>query len=1097
MLDLSVPEQDRYWQAYIQDGFKKGAGRAFDDTKKPALATDPQQLQYYKGTKDEFLRSAFAQPETIGKLKLLVSRVYSELEGVSQAMANKMQRLLADGLVRGDGADAISRRLRDDLKMTAKRAETVARTEIVRAHAEGQLAAMQSLGVKEIGVMVEWSTAGDGRVCPACTSLSGVVLKIEEAQGLIPRHPNCRCAFIPANVGEMTKDQIRKREDIEAAIKKSVKKSNPTKPEDTPWQGADTKISKPRPRPKVKPMKGGKSYQPPKPVQTPPQPPVPPPAKPPEPKTPVVSPPPAPAAQTKVPSVPEPKWLTEQGTQFPMPSQLTKIEDLPGSTAPKLVIDSRNKKWVMKEKGTPGHLESEVLADKFYDKSSTGGPLSALVKEGDRVVKVSEYIEGAQPLGKWMKTASVKEQEYVIGLLQEDFVLDAWAGNWDVIGLSLDNVLMKDGFPIRIDNGGAFFYRAQGALKKDFATTVTELKSMRSLQNPSTHRIFGSLSDDEVKKQLKQLNPSRVNQLLYGMPKDLQKAMRSRLKIMKQQVKEWDVAKKAADQAEKATAAKQALADKAAQAQAAKTAELQAKLAAQQAATAEKAAKFQAMKDEFDATEQALANAILEQKELAATTAAVQETKTVAAIGDEFKGVPADFSSKARRKKGPQPLANPRELKKAALTPAEQKAIERFSGSYSSGINFEARKISKAEKLKQKYVPSGYDKTTAGYVKSIDSALDKLPGFEGILMRGVNTVKNYEQYKTGAWAQYELDAFSSTSAKIKGAFDKNYIVVIKSKGYQGSHIRHLSLHSGEDEVLMKRKSVFRVVGTHEGKAPLFNGKPLYSGDKKMLIVEETDDLIPLYQAKPAPLKPEDITNLLEGPEAVNNRIYSKSLNQWNSSDVPKTYDEQVKWANETVVAKPKPDISSFIEPEALDIDEIPVKPVTQAELNKYYKKMGYSKDTAKALTKTEVNKIKSIIQSEKKVAAKAKAAKEAAKKLPTAKSEKVLPDLEVQKEFLTELGYKKHIEGMSAKEITELAKKKSLEYDMPIASLSKPKPATVTKTKTKPMSQITDADVFAYVKKMGYSDTYVSGMTKKQIAFTKKLMKDLAELEAM
>jgi SPP1 gp7 family putative phage head morphogenesis protein len=82
------------------------------------------------------------------------------------------------------------------------RANMIARTETIYAHAEGQLDSFEELNIREVGVMAEWLTAGDEDVCLECEALEGTVMTIEEARGLLPRHPNCRCAWIPANVGE-------------------------------------------------------------------------------------------------------------------------------------------------------------------------------------------------------------------------------------------------------------------------------------------------------------------------------------------------------------------------------------------------------------------------------------------------------------------------------------------------------------------------------------------------------------------------------------------------------------------------------------------------------------------------------------------------------------------------------------------------------------------------------------------------------------------------------------------------------------------------------------------------------------------------------
>ena len=252
--------KDAYWKRYVEEGYRKGAGRAFDDTRAPVRAAmdaaSKEKLAFYEGSKAEFLRSSFARPVAIDKVKLLAGRVFTDLKGVTQAMAAAMTRTLTDGLAQGKNPRAIARDLAKNVDGIGKhRAMLIARTEIIRAHAEGQLDAMERLGVAEVGVMVEWSTAGDGRVCQLCQSMDGVTFKVEEARGLIPRHPLCRCAHIPANVGESTKGQISGKSKAEAAIDKSVKAEIPKRSKRTlaqqktrsKWGGADTVVAKKRP----------------------------------------------------------------------------------------------------------------------------------------------------------------------------------------------------------------------------------------------------------------------------------------------------------------------------------------------------------------------------------------------------------------------------------------------------------------------------------------------------------------------------------------------------------------------------------------------------------------------------------------------------------------------------------------------------------------------------------------------------------------------------------------------------------------------------------------------------------------------------------
>jgi SPP1 gp7 family putative phage head morphogenesis protein len=191
VLQNSTLDNDKWLAAYIDDAFQRGRSRGFDDVKKQARQF--QNNNFYNGTKQEFLRSAFGGPAGPERVKALLSRSFSDLKGVTDAMASQMQRTLADGLIQGISPREIARQLADRLDKIGKtRALTIARTEIIRAHAEGQLESMDALGVEKVGIMAEWSTAGDDLVCPLCSPLEAMSLKIKEARGMIPRHPNCR-----------------------------------------------------------------------------------------------------------------------------------------------------------------------------------------------------------------------------------------------------------------------------------------------------------------------------------------------------------------------------------------------------------------------------------------------------------------------------------------------------------------------------------------------------------------------------------------------------------------------------------------------------------------------------------------------------------------------------------------------------------------------------------------------------------------------------------------------------------------------------------------------------------------------------------------
>jgi SPP1 gp7 family putative phage head morphogenesis protein len=177
----------------------------------------------YKRSVKGLPEGTFGSPVKLTKVELVGTRAFSSLEGISQKMAGEMNRIFAEGIANGTGSRQIAKQLTDRLDINRKRALTIARTETAYAHSEGQLDAYEEAGVLELEVMAEWSATGDDRVCPRCQPMDGTVLTIKEARGMIPLHPNCRCAWLPANVGESSKGQKKTRKDVERSLKKSKK----------------------------------------------------------------------------------------------------------------------------------------------------------------------------------------------------------------------------------------------------------------------------------------------------------------------------------------------------------------------------------------------------------------------------------------------------------------------------------------------------------------------------------------------------------------------------------------------------------------------------------------------------------------------------------------------------------------------------------------------------------------------------------------------------------------------------------------------------------------------------------------------------------
>ena len=64
-----------------------------------------------------------------------------------------------------------------------------------------------------------------------------------------------------------------------------------------------------------------------------------------------------------------------------------------------------------------------------------------------------------------METDAARLKAGTITGVNDNFVVDAWLANWDVVGLGYDNLLVKAGRAIRVDTGAGLRYRAQGGPK--------------------------------------------------------------------------------------------------------------------------------------------------------------------------------------------------------------------------------------------------------------------------------------------------------------------------------------------------------------------------------------------------------------------------------------------------------------------------------------------------------------------------------------------------------------------------------------------------------------------------------------------------------
>jgi SPP1 gp7 family putative phage head morphogenesis protein len=118
---------------------------------------------------------------------------------ITDSTRGDIRDAVADAIEDGDSAAELADRIEGLGAFGEDRALAIARTEIIRAHAQGQMTAMRESGVVH---MKAWSTAGE-EVCDDCQG--------NEDQGAIdldddfesgddapPCHVNCRCSVVAA-----------------------------------------------------------------------------------------------------------------------------------------------------------------------------------------------------------------------------------------------------------------------------------------------------------------------------------------------------------------------------------------------------------------------------------------------------------------------------------------------------------------------------------------------------------------------------------------------------------------------------------------------------------------------------------------------------------------------------------------------------------------------------------------------------------------------------------------------------------------------------------------------------------------------------------
>lgn len=190
----------------------------------------------------------------------------------------------------------------------------------------------------------------------------------------------------------------------------------------------------------------------------------------------------------------------------------TKVGNKPGGSNDGAVYEDKSgTKWLVKGNNYAGvgglamsdnRAKNEVLAASLMAAAGIPGPEIKLVDlDGQHQGNLGVAVKWIDGLQKFNPNDAAQ-----LAAVQDQFAVHAWLGNWDVLGMQLDNTMFKDGKAINIDPGGSIGFRAQGAPKKEgqFDKAASDWESMRSTDQ-FQKKVYGSMTAAQLQESAKHL----------------------------------------------------------------------------------------------------------------------------------------------------------------------------------------------------------------------------------------------------------------------------------------------------------------------------------------------------------------------------------------------------------------------------------------------------------------------------------------------------------------------------------------------------------------------------------------------------------------
>ena len=230
------------------------------------------------------------------------------------------------------------------------------------------------------------------------------------------------------------------------------------------------------------------------------------------------------------------RGLNEMTGAGPNISNWTKVGERTGSNPGGIYEDSSGKRYYVKTAKSRRHAENEVLASALYRALGVDAVSVFFAYDSSDMNNPLRTISPIVDTGDDGLSSHLRDEEY-LDKIRENFMVDAWLANWDVAGLSFDNIITNtNGDPVRVDPGGALLYRAQGEPKGDlFRSEMNEHVTLRNRSvNSQSSLIFMDTTREQKKSgasRVLSLSPKQLSDIIGAIVTDSEMAEELKTKL--------------------------------------------------------------------------------------------------------------------------------------------------------------------------------------------------------------------------------------------------------------------------------------------------------------------------------------------------------------------------------------------------------------------------------------------------------------------------------------------------------------------------------------------------------------------------------------